>query len=159
MSYVTRKYHDKKIKAKDAEIAELKKDVEFWRDKAPEDDKKLLSEAEHDRNYYKRLYNETKAKLDEKTNAENTAQAMGEAKSNKRREAAYAAHAELAKVKANEDQCTVFQRAIGAAQGILAAVLDVEPVNLYPGDEPPMRRASDQYRRDMMRRGGMPRHF
>ncbi len=64
--------------------------------------------------------------------------------SNKRREAAHRAHDELSKVKANETCEVRLQRAIGNAQGILAAVLDHCPgMVLYPEDLPPRRRAGD----------------
>lgn len=144
MSYVTRKYHDKKIKAKDARIAELEKDVAFWRDKAPEEQEAKIRELQRNLDYYKQAHakeceahNEVKAK-------QNRDMGMIEGVSNKRREAAHRAHDELSKVKANETCEVRLQRAIGNAQGILAAVIDHCPgMVLYPEDLPPRRRAGD----------------
>lgn len=71
------------------------------------------------------------------------------------------AHEELHKVKSTEENARILHRAIGNAQGILAAAIDAnrsdgesyaEPISLYPADEKAER---DEMRRNpgMMYRG------
>lgn len=100
---------------------------------------------QYDVDYYKRAYEAEREKVRAFESSSAKAEANGEARRNYRIDAMIRAQRELGTVKANEDQCTILQRAIGNAQGILAAALQDEarPIDLYPAEKPPRRRSGD----------------